>query len=61
MSRALPDGWSVARGAVVVCDMWDAHHCVAAARRVAELAPHMNAVLGALRAQGALVVHAPAG
>jgi nicotinamidase-related amidase len=41
--------------------MWDAHHCVSAARRVAEMAPHMNAVLGGLRARGALVVHAPHG
>lgn len=47
--------------AVVVCDMWDAHHCVAAARRVAEMAPRVDAVLRILRARGALVVHAPAG
>ena len=53
--------WDPARAAVVVCDMWDAHHCVSAERRVAEVAPRMNEVIGALRAQGALVVHAPAG
>ena len=47
--------------AVVVCDMWDAHHCVSAARRVVEMAPRMDAVLRALRERGALVVHAPAG
>lgn len=51
----------VARSAVVVCDMWDAHHCVSAARRVAEMAPRMNEVVSALRARGALVIHAPAG
>lgn len=55
----LRHGWRVARSAVVVCDMWDAHHCVTAARRVTEMAPRMNAVLGALRELGALVVHAP--
>jgi nicotinamidase-related amidase len=55
-----PD-WDAARAAVVICDMWDAHHCVSAARRVAEMAPRVNAVVAALRAQGALVVHAPAG
>jgi nicotinamidase-related amidase len=59
-SRAsLPQGWNVARSAVVVCDMWDATHCVTAARRVEELAPRMDAVLRALRGRGALVVHAP--
>ena len=47
--------------AVVICDMWDAHHCVSAARRVAEMAPRMNEVVGALRERGALIIHAPAG
>lgn len=47
--------------AVVICDMWDAHHCVSAARRVAEMAPRMNQVVGVLRERGALIVHAPAG
>jgi nicotinamidase-related amidase len=45
--------------AVIVCDMWDAHHCVSAARRVAEMAPRMNAVIIGLRCQGALIIHAP--
>lgn len=54
-------GWDAARAAVVVCDMWDTHHCVTAARRAAEMASRMNAVLGSLRAQGALIVHAPDG
>jgi nicotinamidase-related amidase len=48
-----------AQVAVVVCDMWDAHHCISAARRVAELAPRMNDVLTEMRGQGALIVHAP--
>src|SRR5262245_7090911 len=51
--------WDIARVAVVVCDMWDAHHCVSAQRRVDEMAPHMNDVLGAMRRQRALIVHAP--
>ena len=49
----------LARLAVIVCDMWDAHHCVSAARRVDEMAPHMDKVLGELRTHGALLVHAP--
>jgi nicotinamidase-related amidase len=53
--------WDAARAAVVICDMWDAHHCVTAARRVGEMAPRMNEVAAALREQGALIIHAPAG
>jgi hypothetical protein len=52
--------WDPARTAVVICDMWDAHHCVSATHRSAEMAPRMNAVVGALRSQGALIIHAPA-
>ena len=52
--------WDPERVAVVVCDMWDAHHCVSAQRRVVEMAPRMNDVLTVLRTEGALIVHAPA-
>jgi nicotinamidase-related amidase len=55
-----PD-WNTASAAVIICDMWDAHHCIAAARRVDEMAPRMNAVIAALREQGALIIHAPSG
>lgn len=53
--------WDAARAAVIVCDMWDAHHCVSAARRTVEMAPRMDSVVGGLRDQGALIVHAPGG
>jgi nicotinamidase-related amidase len=63
--RSLPHDWthewSLARSAVVVCDMWDTTHCVTAARRVEEMAPRMNEVLAGLRVRGALIVHAPDG
>ena len=52
--------WDPARAAVVICDMWDAHHCASAERRTAEMAPRMDEVVSALRARGALVIHAPA-
>ena len=55
------DDWDDARTAVVVCDMWDATQCVAAARRVAEMAPRVDEVVTRLRRAGALIVHAPAG
>lgn len=54
-------GWQAARAAVVICDMWDNHHCVSAAQRVAAMAGRMNTVVADLRAQGALIIHAPGG
>ncbi len=53
--------WDPAKTAVIVCDMWNTLRCQVVADRVAELAPHMNAVLEAARARGMLVVHAPSG
>lgn len=52
--------WDPTSAAAIICDMWDAHHCVSAARRVAEMAPRMNAVIADLRDQGTLIIHAPA-
>lgn len=52
--------WDSSLSAVIICDMWDAHHCLSAARRAEELASRMSAVIRGLRDQGALVIHAPA-
>src|SRR5262245_57877618 len=51
--------WRPAQTAIIVCDMWDSHHCLNAVRRCVEVAPRMNAVLGKARDQGVLIVHAP--
>ena len=51
--------WQPAQTAVIVCDMWDAHHCVNAVRRGAELAPHIDSFVRALRTRGATIIHAP--
>ncbi len=51
--------WELARTAVVVCDMWDKHHCPDATERVGEMAPRMNEVLKAARKLGALIIHCP--
>ncbi|MGC3966162.1 MAG: hypothetical protein QM775_01955 [Pirellulales bacterium] len=51
--------WNPAETCVIVCDMWDAHHCLNAVRRAEELAPRMNAFLKAARERGALIIHAP--
>lgn len=53
--------WKPAETAIIVCDVWDSHHCLNAVRRVEELAPRMNQVLEAARRRGVLIVHAPSG
>src|SRR3954447_26423524 len=68
-SRAEADGkytvatkeqaWPAKKTAVIVCDMWDAHHCLNAVRREEEMVPRMDEFLKAARARGALIIHAP--
>jgi hypothetical protein len=51
--------WNVAETAIIVCDMWDDHHCKIAAQRVGVLARKMNDVLTAARDRGVMIIHAP--
>ena len=51
--------WNPNKTSIVIIDMWDNHHCKSAARRVAEMAPHMNRVINAARDKGVFVIHAP--
>jgi nicotinamidase-related amidase len=51
--------WQPGQTAIIVCDVWDAHHCLNAVRREVEMIPRMNAVLDHARNSGALVIHAP--
>ncbi len=51
--------WAPQATAVIVCDLWDSHHCVNAVRRVAELAPRIDRFVSNLRSQGVTVIHAP--
>jgi hypothetical protein len=51
--------WDPRQTAIIVCDMWDLHHCKNAVTRVKEMAPRMDQVLKAARAQGVLIIHAP--
>ncbi len=53
------ESWQPERTAVIVCDMWDAHHCLNAVRRVNELAPRIDQFIGHLREQGVTIIHAP--
>jgi nicotinamidase-related amidase/type 1 glutamine amidotransferase len=51
--------WEPRKTAVVICDMWDRHWCQDATRRVAEMAPRMNAVVKTARERGVLIIHCP--
>ncbi len=53
------ENWEPKRSAIIVCDMWDLHHCLNAVRRETELAPRMNRVLEVARARGITIIHAP--
>jgi type 1 glutamine amidotransferase/nicotinamidase-related amidase len=59
--RETAEQWQAAQTAVIVCDVWDAHHCLNAVRRVTEMAPRMNRFLDEARGRGALIIHAPSG
>ncbi len=54
-----PATWAPKQTAIIVCDMWDTHHCYNAVTRVEELAPRMNEVLEKSRALGMTIIHAP--
>lgn len=49
----------VERTALILCDVWDLHHCLNAVTRVGELAPHIDSLTRYLRAQGVTIIHAP--
>jgi len=51
--------WQPKRTAIIVCDVWDAHHCLNAVRRLDEMVPRMNDVVDKARGMGVLIVHAP--
>jgi nicotinamidase-related amidase len=51
--------WEVAKTAIIICDMWDAHTCALSAQRVAALAPRMNQVVSTARSLGVMIIHAP--
>ena len=51
--------WVPRQTAVIICDMWDDHWCVRAARRCSDLAPLVNNFAEVARKRGTLIVHAP--
>src|SRR5438270_1264518 len=59
--RERPQHWEAKKTAVIICDMWDVHHCKRAVDRVQEMAPRMNEVIAKARDLGVLIIHAPSG
>src|SRR4029077_12280341 len=57
--RERPQPWEAKKTAVIICDMWDLHHCKRAVDRVQEMAPRMNEVVARARDKGVLIIHAP--
>lgn len=59
--RVAPESWLPSRSAIIVCDMWDLHHCKNAVIREGEMAPRMNELIEKARASGVFIIHAPSG
>lgn len=51
--------WNPAETAIIVCDVWDYHHCLNAVKRLDEFAPRLNQVLATAREQGVTIIHSP--
>ncbi len=51
--------WDPQKTVLIVCDMWDAHWCASATRRVAEMAGPLNETIKAARAEGVFIIYAP--
>jgi len=57
----LTAAWHPKGTAIVICDMWDHHWCLAAERRVQSLAPYINKLVEEARSRGVFIIHAPSG
>lgn len=51
--------WKPVETALIVCDVWDLHHCLNAVRRVEEFGPRLNELVEKARRQGVTIIHAP--
>lgn len=54
-----PAEWRPEETAVIVCDVWDLHHCRNAVERLEEFAPRIARVCDSVRAAGGTVIHSP--
>lgn len=53
------ENWDPQKTAIIVCDVWDYHHCLNAVRRLTEFAPRLDNLLKMARKQGVTIIHAP--
>jgi len=51
--------WDPAKTAVIVCDVWDYHHCDNAVKRLAEFGPRLNDLVANARQRGMTIIHSP--
>ena len=51
--------WNPEETAIIVCDVWDLHHCLNAVKRLEEFAPRLNRVLKEARSRGVTIIHSP--
>ena len=57
--RDRAEKWDPAETAIIVCDMWDSHHCYNAVKRANEIAPSIDELIQKVRARGGTVIHSP--
>lgn len=53
------EAWTPSETAIIVCDVWDYHHCFNAVKRLEEFAPRLNDVLKTARQSGVVIIHSP--
>ncbi|QDT04888.1 Isochorismatase family protein [Rubripirellula lacrimiformis] len=51
--------WSADQTALIVCDMWDLHHCYRAVQREEQLLKPMQSLVTHMRDAGATIIHSP--
>lgn len=56
-----PVFWKAPETSIVICDMWDNHHCASSVSRLEAMIPEMNRVVRTARELGVTIVHAPSG
>lgn len=58
-TRERDEKWKPGETAIIVCDVWDLHHCRNAVRRLEQFAPRLDRVLKEARSRGVTIIHAP--
>ena len=51
--------WKPSETVIIVCDVWDYHHCLNAVRRIEEFVPTLDRVLKNARERGIVIIHSP--